>query len=136
MRLRSLITQAKEENVPHENIERAIKGTGEERDLEEIRIEAFGPEGVTLIIEAITNNRNRTIPEIRIILDEHEGKMGSEGSALWAFERKNDRWSPKFPQKINEEALRKTKLLLEALDEHSEVTVVAINIETNEKFRN
>src|SRR3989344_524111 len=70
-RLRSVIEKAKENNVPLENIERAINKAAEQKDLQEVLIEAYGPEGVGILIEAITDNSNRTISEIRHLLDEN-----------------------------------------------------------------
>jgi len=90
-KLRMAIELAKSYNVPSENIERAIKrATGEiegER-LEEISLEALGPDGVALIIEGITDNKNRTLSEIKNVLTRFNGKLASEGSVKWMFERK------------------------------------------------
>ena len=77
--------------MPKENIERAIKkGSGQEagEKLEEVSYEAFGPGGVALIIEGITDNSNRTLGEIKTILNQKGGKMAGEGSVKWMFERK------------------------------------------------
>jgi YebC/PmpR family DNA-binding regulatory protein len=77
--------------MPKENIERAIKkGTGElaGENLEEISIEGFGPGQVALIIEGITDNKNRTLGEIKGILNQYGGKMAGEGAVRWMFERK------------------------------------------------
>lgn len=90
-RLRPIMEKARSVNMPKENVERAIKkGTGEiaGEKLEEITLEAFGPAGATLIIEAITDNKNRTLGEIKKILSENKGKMASEGSVKWLFEKK------------------------------------------------
>lgn len=90
-RLRLAIEKARTLNMPKDNIERAIKrGTGElaaER-LEPVVFEAYGPEGIALIIEGITDNKNRTLGEIKRILSEHNGKLAGEGSVKWLFERK------------------------------------------------
>src|SRR3989344_3166194 len=76
-RLRTAIEKAKEANVPKDNIERAINKAKEGDALEEILIEAYGPEGVAVIIEAITDNSNRTISEIKNILAKHEAKIAN-----------------------------------------------------------
>lgn len=89
--LKSAIEKAKEFNMPKDNIERAIKkGTGElaGENLEESSFEAFGPGGIAIIINAITNNKNRTLGEIKSILSQYSGKMAGEGSVRWMFERK------------------------------------------------
>jgi len=89
--LRLAIEKAKSVNFPKENIERAIKrGTGELEGvhLEEILFEAYGPGGIALIIEGITDNKNRALGEVKQILAKHNGKLVKEGSVRWLFERK------------------------------------------------
>ena len=90
-KLRIAIEKAKEMNMPKENIERAIKrGTGEiaGEKLEEFIFEAYGPGKVAIIIEGITNNKNRTLAEIKQILNQNNGKLAKSGSVRWLFERK------------------------------------------------
>ena len=89
--LRLAIEKAKSVNMPNDNIERAIKkGTGEDKEgqLEEVLYEAFGPNGIPLIIEAITDNKNRTLSELRHILLQYNGRMGEAGSVKWMFGQK------------------------------------------------
>ncbi len=89
--LRSAIEKAKEFNMPKENIERAIKkGTGElaGENLEEVSFEAFGPGGIALIIEGITDNKNRTISDVKTILSKFGSKMAGGGAVRWMFERR------------------------------------------------
>lgn len=89
--LRMLVEKARSFNMPSENIERAIKkGTGELEGMrmEEFTIEAYGPGGAALIIEGITDNKNRTVSEIKYIISQHEGKMAELGSVAWLFEKK------------------------------------------------
>lgn len=89
--LRMAIEKARSFNMPQENIERAIKkGIGEIEGVkfEEFLMEAYGPEGIALIIEGTTDNKNRTISEIKFLLSEHNGKMAQSGSVLWLFERR------------------------------------------------
>ena len=90
-KLRVAIEQAKQFNLPKENIERAIKqatGGGEEANLEEVLFEAYGPGGIAIIIEGITDNKNRTLGEIKQVLNQNNGKLVGEGSVKWMFERK------------------------------------------------
>jgi len=90
-RLRAAIAEAKANNMPKDNIERAIKrGTGEIEGVtyEEITYEAYGPGGVALMVEAMTDNTNRTTPEIRHMLEKHGGNLGTPGSVRFQFERK------------------------------------------------
>lgn len=86
--LRIAIEKAKKENMPADNIERAIKkGTGELEGnaIEEVLYEAYGPGGIALIIEAATDNSNRTVSEIKHILSRNNGRMGETGSVKWMF---------------------------------------------------
>lgn len=90
-KLRMAIEQAKGVNMPKDNIERAIKrGTGElfGESLEEVVFEAYGPGNIAIIIEGITDNKNRTLGEIKQILNKNNGKLTGEGAVKWMFERK------------------------------------------------
>jgi YebC/PmpR family DNA-binding regulatory protein len=89
--LRLAIDRARSENVPRENIERAIKrgsGTLEGVTLEEFSYDAIGPAGVAIIIDGVTDNKNRTLSELRQALLHHGAKMAETGSQRWQFERK------------------------------------------------
>ncbi|MBW1976142.1 MAG: YebC/PmpR family DNA-binding transcriptional regulator [Deltaproteobacteria bacterium] len=90
-RLRAAIAAAKAENMPKENIERAIKkGTGELEGVsyEEITCEGYAPGGVAVLVEAMTDNRNRTISEIRHIFTKNGGSLGEAGCVAWMFNKK------------------------------------------------
>ena len=90
IRLRSAISSAKGLNMPKDNIERAIKkGQGNDPDsnYEEVRYEGYGPDGVAIIVEALTNNKNRTAAEIRSTFSKHGGNLGETGSVSFGFER-------------------------------------------------
>jgi YebC/PmpR family DNA-binding regulatory protein len=90
-RLRMAIQKAREANVPMDNIERAIKkGTGELEGeaVEEIIYEGYGPHGVALLIEVMSDNRNRTAPELRAILGKRGGNLGEAGCVAWMFATK------------------------------------------------
>ena len=90
-RLRTVIQKAKEANMPKDNIEKAIKkGTGELEgyNLEEVVYEGYGPSGVAIIIDAMTDNKNRTTAEIRSILSKNGGNLGENGCVSWIFENK------------------------------------------------
>ena len=90
-RLRLAIDNAKSANMPADNIERAIKrGTGELEgtNYEEASYEGYGPTGIALYIETLTDNMNRTVSDLRNILDRHGGNLGQDGSVAWQFERK------------------------------------------------
>jgi YebC/PmpR family DNA-binding regulatory protein len=90
-RLRKAIADAKEVNMPADNIKRAVqKGTGELEggQLEELQYEGYGPGGVALIVEVVTDNRNRTVSEIRHVFSKNGGNMGESGSVAWMFNKK------------------------------------------------
>lgn len=90
-RLRVAIEKAREVNMPSNNIKRAImKGTGElaGTTYEEITYEGYGPGGVALLIEVMTDNKNRTVSEIRHLLSEYGGSLGESGCVSWIFEKK------------------------------------------------
>src|SRR4030095_4213078 len=90
-RLRKAIGDAKAGNMPNDTIDRAIRrGTGEEEGVhyEEITYEGYGPRGVALLIESMTDNRNRTVAEIRHIFSKNGGNLGESGSVGWMFDKK------------------------------------------------
>lgn len=89
--LRMAIEKAQDANMPKENIERAIKrGTGELEgvNLEEIVYEGYGPNGIALLIHTVTDNKNRTVSELRSTLNDRGGSMAEAGGVAWQFERK------------------------------------------------
>jgi YebC/PmpR family DNA-binding regulatory protein len=89
-RLRQAVATAKAANMPNDNIERAIKkgaGGGEGQDYDEITFEGYGPAGVAILIETMTDNRKRTVAEIRHLLDRYNGKMGEAGCVSWMFHK-------------------------------------------------
>jgi len=101
-RLRTAVAAAKAENMPADNIKRAIqRGTGELPGVtyEEVTFEGYGPGGVALLVEVSTDNRNRTVSEIRHIFTKNGGNMGEAGSVGWMFHKKGDIVIPKSAAK-------------------------------------
>ena len=90
-RLRLAVDKARSENMPKDNIERAIqRGTGEDKDaaaFEQITYEGYAPHGVAVMVECVTDNRNRTVAELRHALTKAGGNMGELGSVAWQFDR-------------------------------------------------
>ena len=90
-RLRIAVDKARAQNMPKDNIERAIqRGTGEGKDgggLEEVMYEGYAPHGIALLVECVTDNRNRAVAEIRHVLTRYGGNMGEAGSVSWQFNR-------------------------------------------------
>ncbi len=112
-RLRLAVQTAKDNNMPADNIKRAIqRGTGELPGVqyEEITYEGYGPGGVALMIELVTDNKNRTVAELRHLLDRNNGKLAEAGSVAWMFQKKGGIEVPKSA--IGEEDL--LNIILEA----------------------
>ena len=91
-RLRLVVKQAKSQSMPNDNIDRAIKKAigGEGEDYEEVRYEGYGPNGVAVIVEAMTDNRNRTASNVRSTFTKNGGNLGETGSVGFMFERKGE----------------------------------------------
>lgn len=126
-RLRAAIERAKEAKVPIDNIERAINKASESKALEEVLIEGYGPEGVGMLIEGITDNTNRTTSELRHLLDENGAKMATPGSVQWSFERANNSWQIKFSQPVSETGKKTLQELIEKIEDHPDVQRVITN---------
>lgn len=130
--LRTIIEKAREANMPKENIERAIKrGTGEiaGAELDEIIYGAFGPSGVAILITVITDNKNRTLAEIKKILQEHNAKFAEINSIQWMFRREGADWVPNSPIAIEDQNVKKElNALYEALDDSQDVNEIYDNI--------
>jgi YebC/PmpR family DNA-binding regulatory protein len=119
-RLRTIIADAKAANMPAENIKRAIRrGTGEEPGVtyEEVIYEGYGPGGAAIILETLTDNKNRTVGEIRHVLDKHNGKLGDRNSVARLFTKRGQVVVEK--SKVDEEALM-TAVLDAGADDMSE----------------
>ncbi len=133
-RLRTAVQKAREASVPQENIERAIKRAAETgAALEELVFEAYGPGGIALLMTAISDNRNRTVQEVKLALKERGGKWAEEGSVRWAFEFAPSEdgsgiaWRAKFPQDVAPDDAAKLAALIEALEEVNDVQAVITN---------
>lgn len=124
------IARAKAANMPKENIERAIaKGTSKDSgNVEQVLYEAYGPSGVAIMIEALTDNKNRTTPEIKHLLSKFDIEVSPPGAASWAFTKTGAVFVPNEPlteiQGADEEKLT---AILEALDEHEDVQQIFTN---------
>ncbi len=126
--LRSAIDKAKQNNVPQDNIEKAIKRASEKSDnLEELIMEAYGPEGVAILIEAITDSKNRTVAETKKILSDHEAKWADPGSVVWAFKKTAEGYSAKFKNETTSAGKEKLNFLIEALENHDDVQNIVTN---------
>lgn len=121
--LAAAIERAKRDSMPKENIERAVQ-KGKAADsvaLTEVLYEAFGPGGTALIITAVSDNTNRTTPEIRHVLSKLGYQLGTQGSATWAFTKTADGYAPINVLELSESDGEKLAMLVEALEEHDDV---------------
>jgi len=132
-RLRQAILKAKGENMPKENIERAIKkGTGELEgvDYQEITYEGYAPGGVAVMVDALTDNRNRTAADIRSIFSKGGGNLGENGSVSYMFKRKGI--ISYSPENYSEDQILEEALEAGAEDVASEGNSIEVTIEPDE----
>jgi transcriptional/translational regulatory protein YebC/TACO1 len=124
------IKKAREVNMPNDNIERAIKkASSEPANMDNITDEAYGPGGCAIVIEALTDNRNKAAQEVKHILTLHGTALAGIGAATWAFEKTHEGWVPKTTVSVNEEDGQKLGELVDALEENDEVQAVYTNAE-------
>ncbi|MFP4668208.1 MAG: YebC/PmpR family DNA-binding transcriptional regulator [Desulfosalsimonas sp.] len=126
-RLRTVLEKAKQNNLPKDNIERAIKkGTGELEGVnyEETAYEGYGPGGAAVYIESLSDNKNRTVADIRHIFSKHGGSMGENGCVSWVFDKKG--WIPVKKSDATEETLMETAIEAGAEDIRDEDDIFEI----------
>ncbi len=129
--LRLAIEKAKEVNMPKDNIDKAIKrGTGQIAgvQIEEFIYEAYGPAGIALIITGITDNKNRTLAEIKHILSRFKAKLAEAGSVKYLFDKQGKDWQPKYPLEVNQQTKNQLENLFETLDENEDVQDIYSNL--------
>jgi YebC/PmpR family DNA-binding regulatory protein len=124
--VQAAIERAKRDSMPKENIARAVqKGSGANASaIEEVMFEGFGPGGVPLLIHAVTDNNNRTAPEIRHVFTKAGLELGVPGSASWAFTKTDDGYKPISPIEINGPAAETLETFIATLEDHEDVTSV------------
>jgi len=127
--LRSAIDQAKRQKMPLANIERAIKRASEKDALESMLVEAYGPEGIGVLVNVITDNTNRSISELKLLFKEADTKLADPGSLAWSFEKTPEGYKPKFAVDSSKDARKIIHALEEKLLERDDVIGVytAIN---------
>lgn len=132
-KLRDVVTKAKQNNVPNDNIDRIIKkaaGDGDANNYEEIVYEGYGPSGIAVIVETLTDNRNRTAGEVRHYFDKFGGNMGASGSVTFMFNRQGVIIIEK--EDVDEEKLMEDALEAGAVDFISDEDVFDIRTEAND----
>lgn len=129
--LAAVIELAKKANMPKDTIDRAVKKGVETGTIamDAVMYEAYGPGGVAIIIETLTDNRNRTAAEIRHIFAKRELELATPGSAAWAFTKQGGEWVPNQTMDLSDEDLEKLSDVVDALEEHDDVQNVFTNAE-------
>lgn len=127
--LRAAIEKARVENMPSENIERAINKAKEQKELESITYEGYGPGGVGIIVEALTTSKNRANQEIKHLFSKNGGNIGTIGSVSWAFKKEGLSWHPNTTVLVSDEDAEGLNELVEALESSDEVSAVYTNAE-------
>jgi transcriptional/translational regulatory protein YebC/TACO1 len=127
--VRKAIENAKAANMPADNIERALsRASGDGVELEQVTYEAYGPGGTALIIEGYTDNRNRTVQELKHVLSLHGATLATQGAALWAFTKGAEgKLEATMPVELSDEDAQKMAELSDALEEHDDVSDVYTN---------
>ena len=129
--LRAAIEKARAANMPSENVERAIKKATDVSlaTMESVMYEAYGPGGCALVIEGLTDNRNKAAAEVRHILSKHGFELATSGSATWAFEKTGGVWSPKTTVSLSESDVIKLQEIADELEDNDEIQEVFTNAE-------
>lgn len=128
--LKAAIEKAKSFNVPNDNIDRAIKKSAEAGETEVVVYEAYGPGGCAMIIEALTDNKNRANQEIKTILSRNGYAMAGVGAASWAFTHNpGEEWIPTSTIPLSEEDGEKLGALIDELEESDDINEIYTNAE-------
>lgn len=129
--LKAAIERARAENMPSDNVERAIKkATGEgARVMESALYEAYGPGGCAMLIEVLTDNKNRASQEVKHILSEHGFSLAGIGAAAWAFQKTHSGWIAQTTLPLGEMDISALEKLVDALEATEDVQSVYTNAE-------
>lgn len=136
-RLRTILATARENNMPKDNIERAMEKAekGDDSNYDEVRYEGYGPCGVALIVETLTDNRNRTASEIRSYFSKHGGNLGETGSVSFVFERVGSIIYPKFVASFDKMFELGISAGAENVEEFDETVEITTAVETFSSVR-
>jgi len=127
--LKAAIEKAKKVNMPGDNIERAIKkaSSNTDADMSPVVYEAYGPSGVGIIIEGLTDNNNRTAAEIRHILSKNNTELAAVGAASWAFTKTDEGWEPNNTVDLSDSDAEKLSKIVDSLEDSDDVQDVYTN---------
>ncbi len=129
--LRTAIEKAKKENMPSGNIDRAVKkgAGGEGAQMDVVLYEAYGPGGCAIIIEGLTDNKNRISAEVKHILSKNGLSLAGQGSVTWAFKKTGGEWEPKTMAPLSDSDKEKLEKIIEEFEENDDVQEVYTNAE-------
>lgn len=129
------VERAKKDSMPKDNIERALqKGAGAGADsLQQITFEGYGPGGVAMIIVAITDNNNRTAPEVRHAFSKTGLELGTPGSAMWAFTKTADGYVPNAPMELDDTTGEKLAEFVERLEDLDDIVDIYTAADSSEE---
>ncbi len=128
--LKTAIEKAKAMNMPNDNIDRAIKKSAEAGEQEVVVYEAYGPGGCAMVIECLTDNKNRANQDVKTILSRNGFAMAGVGAATWAFTHNpGEDWIPTSTMPLSEEDGEKLSTLIDELEESDEVSEIYTNAE-------
>jgi YebC/PmpR family DNA-binding regulatory protein len=127
--LKAAMDRARRENMPKDNIERAIRSATEASADEKVVYEAYGPGGCAIVIEGLTDSKNRTSAEIKHLLSKNGYELANPGSALWAFAKTNEGYEPTTTVPLSDDDGAKLTELLGILEDHDDVQNVYTNAE-------
>jgi YebC/PmpR family DNA-binding regulatory protein len=127
--VRVIVEKARKSNIPNDVIDRAIaKASGDtSAALEAIMYEAYGPGGTAILIDTLTDSRNRTAQELRHLISKNGGTMATPGAASWAFTKTDEGYEPTAPVELSDEDIDKLSSLVDALEEYDDVQDVYTN---------
>ena len=127
--IRLAVEKAKKANVPNDVIDRCIeKAAGDtSASLEAIMYEAYGPGGTAILIDTLTDSRNRTAQELRHLISKNGGAMANPGAAMWAFTKGEEGYEPTTTVDLSDEDLEKLSVLVDALEEYDDTQEIYTN---------
>ncbi|MCX6716342.1 MAG: YebC/PmpR family DNA-binding transcriptional regulator [Candidatus Taylorbacteria bacterium] len=129
--LKAAIEKAREVNMPNDTIDRAVKKATEAGSavMDSVVYETYGPGGVAIMIDALTDSRNRTSQEIKHLLSKNGYELAAQGSASWAFTKTHEGWTPNTTMPLEDADIEKLQALIEELENNDDVQEIYTNAE-------
>lgn len=129
--LATAIEKARKDNMPNDTIDRAVKkaATDNSAAMENMMYESYGPGGVAILIDVLTDNKNKAAQDIKHILSKNGFELAAQGSASWAFAKTHEGWNPTSTMPLEDADIEKLQLLVEELENNDDVQNVYTNAE-------